>query len=79
MRVKVYTTEDCSNCKHLKKILDKAKIPYEEVEITIDVKADLVTEFSIHSAPALEIEGLVFSFAGEWDSGNFRGVEIRGH
>lgn len=60
MRVRVFSSRDCPNCRRLKRILEREGIEYEEVEADI---ADLIVNYNVFSTPAIEIGGMVFSFA----------------
>lgn len=67
MKVIIYTTEACSRCKVLKKIFTESNIEYEErnLEDTKN-KTDLyMRDLVILSAPAIEINGMVFEYKGE--------------
>lgn len=37
--IKVYTTDVCAYCKMVKKLLEAKKVPFEEINVTNDKKA----------------------------------------
>lgn len=67
MKVVVYSTKNCPRCKALKRALKRAKIKFtvKSIEDT-DAMADLVMKnIHLHSAPAIQIGKLVFTFTGD--------------
>jgi len=59
LKIKIYSTENCSNCERLKKILEENNIDYEEIEAEI---SDLITNFNVFTSPAIEINSMIFSY-----------------
>lgn len=58
MKVKVYTTPSCGFCYALKEFLKEHKIPFEEVDVSIDQKAaeEMVVKSGQMGVPVVEIE-----------------------
>ncbi len=55
MKVEVLTTQDCSNCKVLEKILDELGISYDLIDVT--EKPEYLEKYPIFTAPGLVIDG----------------------
>ncbi len=55
---KLYTQNGCGQCKMVHMLLDKKKIPYEEVIITLDT-IDQYKEMGITKTPTLDVDGVL--------------------
>lgn len=68
-RIIVYTAQNCAQCKMVKRFLDKAGKPYQEIDGTIGEIRDALKEEGFASFPVVK-QGAV-AFAG------FRPDELR--
>ena len=58
-RLTVYTTEPCGYCRTAKALLDKRRIPYEEVNLSKDAegRSELVARTGMMTFPQVIIDG----------------------
>lgn len=59
MHVKVYSTPTCPYCTMAKNYLDSKKVPYEEVDVSVDrnAAAEMVSKSGQRGVPVLDIDG----------------------
>ena len=66
--MKVYSSNGCPKCKLLKAKLNRDGVKFEDIELDPygDEVADLILKnIYISSFPAVDIDGMIFVFAGE--------------
>jgi glutaredoxin-like YruB-family protein len=62
MKIIVYSTPSCVYCKMLKEFLKKNSVPYEEKDVSADLKAreEMVTKSHQLGVPVVDIDGEIF-------------------
>lgn len=54
MRISIYTTPECAQCRMTKKMLDEANVPYESIDLSQDAEAlEMVRELGYTAAPVV--------------------------
>jgi mycoredoxin len=64
MRIRIYTTSWCPDCRQAKRFLEENQLPYEEIEIQSDLQAArFVTRANNgkRKVPTFDIDGRIFS------------------
>lgn len=58
-KVEVYTQPDCPPCKVVKQFLEHHSIPFEEYDVTKDMKARsrMINDFQSFSTPTISVDG----------------------
>jgi len=58
-KVEVYTQPECPPCKVVKQFLEHHSIPFEEYDVTKDMKARsrMIHEFQSYSTPTISVDG----------------------
>lgn len=61
MKIKVYSTPTCPYCNMTKAFLDKKGVPYDDLDVSADVKArdDMMKMSGQMGVPVIDIEGEV--------------------
>ncbi|MFH8080458.1 MAG: glutaredoxin domain-containing protein [Candidatus Aenigmatarchaeota archaeon] len=58
MKVKIYTTPNCYFCKMAKQYFESKNIPYEEVDVSVNVDAakEMIEKTGQMGVPVIEVE-----------------------
>jgi glutaredoxin len=62
MEIKLYTSRGCSHCFHVKTLLERAKLEWEEIEIGVDISMEIFKSQypSINATPFILIDGVEY-------------------